>query len=159
MRSRERRIRMVPLVVGVFLAVIGSAFVVSAETGEVATTSSTAIDDSTTGDPGVVLYYFHGTRRCKTCRSIEAYTQEALERKFGDELHAGALRWEVVNTDEPANAHFVKDFSLVSSSLVLVETDGSTVVRHEVLQEAWTLVRDESRFMQYVQRSVHGYLK
>ena len=150
---------MVPLVVGVFLAVIGSASVVSAETGEVAVTASAASDDSTTGDPGVVLYYFHGARRCKTCRSIEAYTQEALERKFGDELQAGALRWEVVNTDEPANAHFVKDFSLVSSSLVLVETDGSTVVRHEVLQEAWTLVRDESRFMQYVQRSVHGYLK
>ena len=159
MRSVLALLRLVSLVVLMVLAGIGTAFSASAETGGVETPASAVGEGSATEEREVVLYYFHGTRRCKTCRSIEAYTQEALERKFGDELQAGALRWEVVNTDEPANAHFVKDFSLVSSSLVLVETDGSTVVRHEVLQEAWTLVRDESRFMQYVQRSVHGYLK
>jgi hypothetical protein len=138
---------------------IGTAVVVSAETGEVPTPATVSGGESMTDERGVVLYYFHGTRRCKTCRSIEEYAQEAIARKFTDELEAGTLRWEVVNTDEPANQHFVKDFSLVSSSLVLAETDGSTVIRHEVLQEAWTLVRDESRFIQYVQRSVHGYLK
>jgi len=133
--------------------------VASADTGETGIASSAASDDSTTEESGVVLYYFHGTRRCKTCKSIEAYAQEAIEKKFNGELEDGALRWEVVNTDEPANAHFVKDFELVSSSLVLAESKGSTVIRYEVLQEAWTLVRDESRFKQYVQRSVHGYLE
>ena len=27
----------------------------------------------------VVVYYFHGTSRCVTCRTIEAYTEEAVE--------------------------------------------------------------------------------
>jgi hypothetical protein len=90
---------------------------------------------------------------------IEAYAQQAIETKFKDELQNGTLQWKTVNTDESANEHFVKDFALVSSSLVVVEMSGGDVVRHDVLQDAWTLVRDEPRFKQYVQKSVHEYLR
>jgi hypothetical protein len=107
----------------------------------------------------VVLYYFHGTRRCNTCRSIEAYAQEAVGGKFDDALQAGTLRWTVLNTDEPENAHFVNEFGLVSSSLVLVELEGGKVVRHEILQDVWTLVRDKPRFIAYVRKSVGEYLQ
>lgn len=113
--------------------------------------------ESATGE--IVLYYFHGARRCNTCRKIESYAEKAVERKFKDELDAGALQWKVINTDETANAHYVKEFALVSSSLVVVEMKGGRVIRHDVLQDAWKLVRDEQRFIQYVQRSVHEYLK
>jgi hypothetical protein len=114
---------------------------------------------STGVDREVVLYYFHGARRCNTCRSIEAFAQQAVEGKFGDALESGALQWKVVNVDEPANEHYLTDFNLVGSSLVLVEMKGEEVARHEVLQEVWTLVRDEPRFVEYVQRSVDEYLK
>ncbi len=107
----------------------------------------------------VVLYYFHGARRCNTCRSIESYAQEAVESKFKDAIQAGTLNWTVLNTDESDNSHFVKDFGLVSSSLVLVKVDGGEVVRHRILQDAWTLVRDKPRFVQYVQRSVAEFLE
>jgi hypothetical protein len=121
--------------------------------------ASTAGESAATATSEVVLYYFHGAHRCKTCRSMEAYAQEALETKFKKQLETGALQWKVLNMEEPENEHFAKDFELVSSSLVLVELNGGDVVRHEVLQEAWKLVRDEPSFVKYVQESVHKYLK
>jgi hypothetical protein len=106
----------------------------------------------------VVLYYFHGARRCKTCLSMEANALEVVKTEFAKELDSGALVWKVVNYDEPENEHFIKDFKLVSSSLVLVEMTGGDQVRFEVLNDAWSLARDEWRFQKYVHDSVLGFL-
>jgi hypothetical protein len=142
----------VAIVLGLALAMAPS---VRAESTLVPKPGMAATDDAANG---LVLYYFHGAKRCNTCRSIESQTRDAIEGKFAAELEAGTLQWKVLNTDEPENEHFLKDFDLVGSSLVLVEMKGDSVVRHEILQDVWTLVRDEPRFRQYVQRSVDGYL-
>ena len=149
---------MTSIAVLVIILVTGLAFEVSAETGEAGSENAVG-DDSSGAKTDVVLYYFHGTRRCNTCQTIESYTEEAVEGKFKDALQAGTLTWSPLNTDESENAHFVKDFELVSSSLVLVEIDGGEVVRHQVLQEVWTLVRDKPGFIEYVQKSVGEYLE
>ena len=159
MRTRPVFLRMTPIAILAIITVAGLALGGSAETSEVSTSESAVGKDSTGTKPEVVLYYFHGTRRCNTCRTIESYAQEAVEGNFKDALEAGTLNWTVLNTDESENAHFVKDFALVSSSLVLVEVDGGEVVRHQVLQEAWTLVRDKPGFIEYVQKSVGEYLE
>jgi hypothetical protein len=159
MRSNKAFIRCLPLAAIVVLAVTAGTLLISAEKSEVMTSNSAVGDGVTKAEREVVLYYFHGTHRCNTCRTIEAYAQQAIETKFKDELQNGTLQWKTVNTDESANEHFVKDFALVSSSLVVVEMSGGDVVRHDVLQDAWTLVRDEPRFKQYVQKSVHEYLR
>jgi hypothetical protein len=157
MRTRPVLFRMTPIAVLAILTVASLVYAGSADTSE-ATGSESATGKKVT-DTEVVLYYFHGTRRCNTCQTIESYAQEAVEGKFKDALQAGTLNWTVLNTDESDNAHFVKDFALVSSSLVLVEVDGGEVVRHEVLQDAWTLVRDKPRFIEYIQGSVGEYLE
>jgi len=106
----------------------------------------------------IVLYYFHGTRRCRTCLSIEAYATEAIEGEFGEQLEDGTLVWKLVNYEKKANRHFVEEFGLVSSSLVVVEAGGDAVGRYEVLQDAWTLVRKKAQFIEYVQNSVRAFL-
>jgi hypothetical protein len=110
--------------------------------------------EPTTQSSTVVLYYFHGTRRCTTCRTIESYAREAVESRFEAALRTGTLRWKVLDTDKPENSHFVEDFDLVSSSLVLVQLDRGKIARHEILQDVWTLVRDKPRFITYVQNAV-----
>jgi hypothetical protein len=147
---------MTPL--AILVALTMAATVVPASAGVESGSANDAKDRSTKADREVVLYYFHGAKRCKTCRSIESYARTAVEGKFGEALQSGALTWKVVNIDEPENEHFLTDFDLVGSSLVLVEMDGGEVARHEVLQEVWTLVRDEPRFVEYVQSSVGEYL-
>lgn len=106
----------------------------------------------------IVVYYFHGARRCRTCRAIEAFAREVVESGFTGDLRSGTLAWKAVNVDEPGNEHFIKEFGLVSSSLVIVETRAGETVRFEILQKVWSLVRDRPRFDDYVRQAIVEYL-
>jgi hypothetical protein len=125
----------------------------SAGAGE--TPSSAAPEASATE---TLVYYFHGNFRCKTCRTIEAYSEEAITQGFAGELASGQLAWRVVNTDEPENKHFVKDFELVTKSLVLVEYRDGEVVRFENLKLVWQLVRDKDGFLKYVRNATRKFI-
>ena len=110
-------------------------------------------------DAKVVAYYFHGNLRCRTCQAIEAYSEEAIRSEFADELASGRLVWRVVNIDEPENKHFVKDFELVTKSLVLTEYQDGEVTRWENLKQVWQLVRDKEQFLDYVHSSTRKFLQ
>lgn len=109
-------------------------------------------------DRRVVAYYFHGNFRCATCRTIEAYSEEAVTEGFVGEIGSGRLAWRVVNIDEPENKHFVQDFQLVSKSLVLVEYRDGKVGRFENLKLVWQLVGDKEAFLDYVRASTREFL-
>ena len=106
----------------------------------------------------IVAYYFHGNLRCKTCQMIEAYSEEAITQGFADELASGQLAWRVVNIDEAQNKHFVKDFELVTKSLVLVSFRDGEVVRFENLKLVWQLVRDKDGFLKYVRDGTREFI-
>lgn len=106
----------------------------------------------------IVAYYFHGNLRCATCRKLEAYSREAISEGFADELASGDLSWEVLNTDEEEYKHFVKDFELVTKSVVLVEYRDGQVVRFENLSKVWQLVGDKDDFIKYVRGSTREFL-
>lgn len=106
----------------------------------------------------ITAYYFHGNFRCVTCRKIEAYTESTVKTNFPTELTSGSLRWEVINTDEPANAHFVNDFSLTTRSVVLTESQGGRLIRWKNLDLIWELVNDEPGFRKYIADETRAYL-
>lgn len=118
---------------------------------------ATAVPPPATGAETVV-YYFHGNARCTTCRTIEAYANEAVELGFGQELADGTLSWRVVNVEPPENRHFIQDFQLVTRSVVLAEYRDGTVVRFENLDQVWQLVRNKQRFVDYVQSETKAFL-
>lgn len=158
-----QRKRMTVLILSAVVVAAGFAFssagFVSAEDASVSSESVAAASEAPSGqERQVVLYYFHGARRCKTCLSMEANALKTVKSQFAEELDSGALVWKVVNYDEAENEHFIKDFKLVSSSLVLVEMQGDEQVRFDVLHDAWSLARDEWRFKKYVQKSVLDFL-
>ena len=117
-------------------------------------TQTTATD----ADNAIVAYYFHGNKRCSTCRKLEAYSEEAITGGFTSELEAGELEWRVVNTDEDGNAHFVTDFELVTKSVVLVEYRDGEVVRWKNLKLVWQLVNDQDGFLRYVRDETRDFL-
>ena len=106
----------------------------------------------------VVAYYFHTNTRCDTCRKIEAYSHEAIEEGFKTELQNGTLELRVVNYEEPENRHYIKDYKLVSKSLILAnEVDGKQT-EWTNLKLVWQLVKNKEPFLNYVRREVRNYL-
>jgi hypothetical protein len=101
--------------------------------------------------PKLVAYYFHRTKRCRTCLAIEANGREALEEAFPEALKAGTLVWRAVNVEEPGNQHYIERYALTSGGLVLVnpQADGAQAWRN--LEKVWELVGDALRFKAYVE--------
>jgi len=106
----------------------------------------------------VVVYYFHGDKRCRTCLSIEAYTREAIEEGFPGQLGSGDLELRVVNVDESENGHFVQDFGLTTKSVIIAEFRGGTQERWKNLDMIWEYVGDREIFIDYVTRETEEFL-
>ncbi len=109
-------------------------------------------------DSKVVLYYFHGTARCQTCRKFESFSNEALREAFSDALKDGRLEWRIVNVDEPDNRHFISDYQLYSKSIVVVKIQDGKQIAWKNLNRIWELVRDKKAFVKYIQDEVRTYL-
>jgi hypothetical protein len=103
----------------------------------------------------VVVYYFHATTRCATCRTIEAYAHETVASRFAADLEARRLEWRAVNVDEPANRHFIRDFQLYTRSVVVA--DARDPRRYKVLDRVWQLVRNKPAFQAYVEQEIRAF--
>lgn len=107
-----------------------------------------------------VAYYFHGDVRCETCNAIEKQAAAAVRDGFGKAIAAGTLEWKAVNTDRPENAHFVEEFALTHSTVVLVEREGTATKRSTALDQVWALIHDgEDSFRDYVQGEVGAWIR
>ncbi len=105
--------------------------------------------------PAILVYYFHATTRCATCRAIEAYAKETVTTRFASDIEARRLAWQAVNVDEPANRHFIGDFQLYTRSVVVV--DAKNPKRYKVLDRVWQLVRDKAAFQSYVEQEIRAF--
>lgn len=106
----------------------------------------------------IIAYYFHTTYRCASCRAIEAYSHEAIESAFADELKDGRLVWRAVNVEVKGNEHFVKDYGLYTKSLVLVNEVRGKRTEWKNLEKVWQLLQDKEKFLRYVQDETRAYL-
>jgi hypothetical protein len=108
--------------------------------------------------PAVIVYYFHVTARCATCRLIETYSKEAVERNFAAEIEAGSVEWRPVNVQFPENRRFVRDYKLFTRSVVLAKMRDGKQVEWRNLEKVWDLVGRKSEFVKYIQANVKEYL-
>jgi hypothetical protein len=107
----------------------------------------------------VIAYYFHGTSRCTTCRTIERYSKEAIEMYFAQELKNGTLDFKPINVDDPENRHYIQDYQLYTRSLVLVQYKDDKQLKWKNLSEVWSYVKDQEKFYQYVKDETERFLK
>jgi hypothetical protein len=107
----------------------------------------------------VVAYYFHTTYRCASCKKIEAYSKEAIETGFAEQLKSGKLKFLSVNIDETENKHFVKDYQLYTKSLVICDLQNGKQTQWKNLAKVWELIRNKDEFVRYVQDEINAYLK
>jgi hypothetical protein len=101
----------------------------------------------------LVAYYFHGNVRCQTCRTIEAYAEEAIRNGYPEQLASGKVEWHALNIEQPENEHFVQDFSLVTRSVVLVRMQDGAQAEWKRLDNVWNLVHTKQAFVDYIYES------
>lgn len=102
----------------------------------------------------LIVYYFHGGRRCPTCYKLETYAKEALDAYFADEIASKKIVWKVVNVDRTENSHFIQDYKLVTKSVVLSEVADGKEVWWKNLDQIWQRVRDKDNYLQYIRESI-----
>jgi len=118
-----------------------------------------ALTEVKTQSSKLIAYYFHGTFRCSTCRTIEEYSHDAIQTYFAKELANGSLEFRPVNVDETDNKHFIQDYQLVTRSLVLSLVSDGREKKWKNLPDVWKFVRDKEKFFQYVKDEVEIFLK
>jgi hypothetical protein len=106
----------------------------------------------------VIACYLHTNKRCSTCMNIEAYSKEAIEKGFPEELKKGTLGMRIINYDNPENRHFMKEYKLVSKSLVLVNLVNGKYTEWKNLKVAWQLTGHRDAFLNYARKEGRGYL-
>ena len=107
---------------------------------------------------GVKVYYLHGNTRCPTCRTIEAYAQEAVQTGFADELKSGKIAWQVINYESPGNEHFATDYEVVAPNVVLAMFKDGKQVKWKGLPEVWEHVGDKAAYFAFLQASLREFL-
>lgn len=107
----------------------------------------------------VAAFYFHTNVRCATCRAIEQYTKEAIERSFIEQLRSKKICFQVVNTDEKGNEHFMKDYQLYTKAVVLALVKNDKQIKFTNLTKIWELTNNKEKFQKYVAEETAKYLK
>jgi hypothetical protein len=151
-------------VIAAILTVLMSASI-RAQQGEEIMSKEAGSEDSlkqeVSAEPStqVIATYFHGDRRCATCRKLEAYSREALETGFAEELGDSSFVWRTVNYDRAENKHFLKDYELYTKALILSKVAGGEEIGWRNLDKIWELVRSKEDFINYVQSETRKFVE
>ncbi len=105
----------------------------------------------------IVVYYFHGDVRCPTCHKLESYAKESLDTYFAQDLADGKITWMPTNVDTAGNEHFIKDYELVTKSVILSRMIDGRQIDWENLDQIWDLVSDKDEYLEYIRESIMAF--
>jgi hypothetical protein len=128
------------------------------ETGNKMTSPAASAPEANAAPDNVVVYYFHGARRCRTCVGIQETIQKTVRERFAQETGSGAMTFKEINIDEPANQHFTKEFNLSFSTMVVTANKGQKTVKWENFNKVWDHARDPEALTAYTEKSIRSYL-
>jgi len=157
--QRHLTVFVILAVLALALSVVGDTEIVEKSAPDPEIIDTTVVVEQQVMSDQIVAYYFHGTRRCVTCRKIEAYSQEALEAGFAVQIADSSLVWTPVNYDEEDNRHFIDDYKLYTKTLILSRVREGKEVGWKNLDKIWELVGDKKDFIAYVQSSTDEFIK
>jgi hypothetical protein len=107
---------------------------------------------------GLVVYYFHSSIRCPTCRSIESQAQETVQTYFAPQLDNGEVVWKIVNFEQASAKPLTEMFQIQMPVVVLAKMKDGKMEDWKRLDEVWALVGDKPAFMKYVQGEIERML-
>lgn len=112
------------------------------------------------GKPKAELYYFHPSERCPIDQSIEEITRKLMQTDFGKQIKEGTLKFQVINTDDPANAKTVNRFIINAQALFLVTFPGGKEKQNDMTEFAFSTAHSNpGKFKSVLKQDVMDALK
>ena len=105
-----------------------------------------------------MVYYFYTNTRCSSCKTIEAYTREAVEKNFTAAYKGWKVIFRGVNVEEESGKHFVQDYRLNSKAVVVQKFSGEKALKWTMLEKIWQLLGDKEAFINYITGETHKLL-
>ncbi len=105
-----------------------------------------------------IVYYFYTNTRCSSCKTIEAYTREAVEKSFTSDYKGWQVIFKGINVEEEPDKHFVQDYWLNSKSVVVQKFSGDKPLKYTKLEKVWQLLGDKAAFVDYITAETHKLL-
>jgi len=68
----------------------------------------------------VEVYYFHYTRRCMTCTSVEAESKKAVEALYPEQVKNGTITFTSINLDDESSKAIAEKLSIGGQTLLVV---------------------------------------
>jgi hypothetical protein len=107
----------------------------------------------------VIAYYFHPTARCPSCINIENFTKEVIETLFSKENKAGLISFKQLNIEDSLNEHYIEDYKLEYSSVILAKFVNNKQVKWKNLEHVWKYSGDKESFFKYAKIEIKQFLK
>ena len=106
----------------------------------------------------VKVYFFHNLAHCESCDKIEKYLQETLNLYFKNELADGLVEYAAVNTDSPDNRHYIKEYNILTRSIVVASIQNNKEKHWKNLDAIWDYLDSRDKFEAYVRKEAAGLL-
>jgi len=68
----------------------------------------------------VEVYYFHFTRRCETCKAVEAESKKALETLYPAQVKSGQVSFTSINLDDKSSKALAAKCKAEGQSLLII---------------------------------------
>ena len=118
-----------------------------------------ALPDAGQAEPNqqIFVYYFHGNVRCATCKKLEQFAKESLDTYFADDLASGKIQWRPTNVDTTGNEHFIRDYALVTKSVIISKMVAGRQVAWKNLDQIWELVSEKEKYIAYIRDNITAF--
>ncbi|MFP4023766.1 MAG: nitrophenyl compound nitroreductase subunit ArsF family protein [Thiohalospira sp.] len=90
-------------------------------------------EETTVKAENVEVFYFHYTRRCVTCNTVEDVAKEAIEEFYGDDVFFVSY-----NLDEADGKEKAKEIGISGQTLIIVNGENKINITNEGFMNART---------------------
>jgi hypothetical protein len=117
--------------------------------------SNKKTDAKVSASAKVEVYYFHFTRRCATCLSVEENARKAVESLYADQVKSGEYSFKGINLDDDSNKSIADKLGVGGQTLLVVSGDKKI----DITDKGFMNAHDPEKMKEEIRRAVELALK
>jgi hypothetical protein len=110
----------------------------------------------TTVSAKVEIYYFHFTRRCATCLSVEENAGKAVESLYADKVKKGEYSFKGINLNDDSSKSIAEKLGIGGQTLLVVSGDKKIDITDKGFMNAHDLEKMKEEIKKAVELALKG---